>query len=54
MRSSTGFSRIVEGLIGSSSWDGCGAGGWEDVCGGGGWEDGYGGGGWEDVCPALP
>ena len=24
MRSSTGFSRIVEGLIGSSSWDGCG------------------------------
>ena len=28
---------IVEGLIGSSSWDGCGGGGWEEVWDGGGW-----------------
>ena len=47
MRSSTGSSRIVEELIGSSSWDSWGDGGWEEDGGGSG-------GGWEEVWPASP
>ena len=54
MRSSTGSSRIVEGLMGFSSCDGYGGGGEEVVCGGGGWEEVWGGGGWEEACPASP
>ena len=44
-KSSTKSSKIVEGLIGSSSWDDWGGGGWVDV---------RGGGGWEEACPASP
>ena len=43
-----------EGLIRSSSWDGCGGGGWEEVYGDGGWEEVCGGRGWEEVWPASP